>query len=477
MCGASLTYGQGAAPDCVINFTFTGAANSSVLDNRSKYCESWAVAYNSTGFTGSLALTLQAAPASTTNGVPGTWGTFGGTTVSGSNPLTAVTYSSGRFTGYAAYLRVNLASLTGSGTVTGRLYGWRYVASKVSESSSGGGGGSGDVVGPASSTNNAIALYDGTTGKLLKGSTTLLPTGALAGVGQANTYTTGLQNFSSATLILPIGGFFAPVATGEIGWNANIKRLVVGDLTASAKTLAVQGTASPTANDCVKFDADGLLVTAGAPCASGGTTVSAASPYVTVGGSLFGPIYTVTNPSSPSWAWVNQNNATLTTTNNAQTLCALGTGGSVSVNMRMVSTPATPWTVTAMVVMDVTNASLPRVGLAMRESGTGKIITTGAASMTEFYTENWSSATAFANTAITTTVGASAGFKFMRMSDNGTNVKLSYSYDGIGWIDYYDFSRTNYFTTAPNQFGFFVMNNSGTTTLNACTTLLSWLVT
>lgn len=33
----------------------------------------------------------------------------------------------------------------------------------------GGGGGSGDVVGPASSTNNAIARFDGVTGKLLKG--------------------------------------------------------------------------------------------------------------------------------------------------------------------------------------------------------------------------------------------------------------------------------------------------------------------
>lgn len=36
--------------------------------------------------------------------------------------------------------------------------------------SAGGGGGSGDVVGPASSTDNAVARYDGTTGKLLQDS-------------------------------------------------------------------------------------------------------------------------------------------------------------------------------------------------------------------------------------------------------------------------------------------------------------------
>lgn len=37
-----------------------------------------------------------------------------------------------------------------------------------------GGGGSGDVVGPASSTNNAIARYDGTTGKILQNSSATL---------------------------------------------------------------------------------------------------------------------------------------------------------------------------------------------------------------------------------------------------------------------------------------------------------------
>ena len=38
-----------------------------------------------------------------------------------------------------------------------------------SYSGAGGGGGTGDVVGPASATDDAVALYDGTTGKLLAG--------------------------------------------------------------------------------------------------------------------------------------------------------------------------------------------------------------------------------------------------------------------------------------------------------------------
>ena len=44
---------------------------------------------------------------------------------------------------------------------------------------SGGGGGAGDIVGPASSTDNAIALFDGATGKLLKNSLVIVSTAAI----------------------------------------------------------------------------------------------------------------------------------------------------------------------------------------------------------------------------------------------------------------------------------------------------------
>lgn len=55
----------------------------------------------------------------------------------------------------------------------------------------GGGGGSGDVVGPGSATDNAIARFDTTTGKLIQNSVVTIAdsTGNMAGVGTLNTHT------------------------------------------------------------------------------------------------------------------------------------------------------------------------------------------------------------------------------------------------------------------------------------------------
>lgn len=61
----------------------------------------------------------------------------------------------------------------------------------------GGSGGSGDVVGPASSTDNAIARYDGTTGKLLKNSGWTIND-------------TAILTSSSGAALFPVGSAAAP---------------------------------------------------------------------------------------------------------------------------------------------------------------------------------------------------------------------------------------------------------------------------
>jgi hypothetical protein len=114
-------------PDCMIVFNFTAVANSPTspnngLDNRTLGCTTWQVSYSNSGFS-AISLVLQSATDS--SGSPGTYGNFSGTTLTGSNPNTSTTQAYSQFTGANPWVRVRLASVTGSGVVSGAAYGWR----------------------------------------------------------------------------------------------------------------------------------------------------------------------------------------------------------------------------------------------------------------------------------------------------------------------------------------------------------------
>lgn len=109
-------------PDCQIFFSFSSAGNSGQHDNRWVGCTTWTVTYTSSGFT-ALSLTVQSAPDA--SGTPGAWVAWAGTILSGVNPNTAITQATAELTGYYPWVRVNLAGLTGAGTVAGVVYGYR----------------------------------------------------------------------------------------------------------------------------------------------------------------------------------------------------------------------------------------------------------------------------------------------------------------------------------------------------------------
>jgi hypothetical protein len=72
------------------------------------------------------------------------------------------------------------------------------------------------VIGPASATTNAIARYDGTTGKLIKNSAvTVNDTGDLSNVGTINMQTGGSSFISNVTQLI-----FRGVTSGSLGINA-----------------------------------------------------------------------------------------------------------------------------------------------------------------------------------------------------------------------------------------------------------------
>lgn len=123
-------------PDCLIFFHFTAAGQTSPtapnagLDNRTGGCTTWNISYTNFGFT-VLSLAIQSAP--NANGVPGTWadGFPGQTIIAGANPATAITAGFAWIMGYNAWVRVTLASVTGTGIVDGAAYGWRIPSASA----------------------------------------------------------------------------------------------------------------------------------------------------------------------------------------------------------------------------------------------------------------------------------------------------------------------------------------------------------
>lgn len=113
------------APDCVIDFSFTAAGQTqgaAGCGNNTAGVVQWTLWYKSTGFS-ALSLRVESAP--DVSGSPGTWVAYAGTIASGVNPNTAITNNQTTFTGFEPWVRVILTSKTGTGTVTGQLYGCR----------------------------------------------------------------------------------------------------------------------------------------------------------------------------------------------------------------------------------------------------------------------------------------------------------------------------------------------------------------
>ena len=106
--------------NCLLPFSFTDAAVKQLPDNTGPQCRNWTVGYSSYGFTG-LTLSVQVAPDA--GNTPGTWVDWPGTVVSGSQPNASVTQASTQLLGYYRWVRVSLSGLTGSGGVSGVLYG------------------------------------------------------------------------------------------------------------------------------------------------------------------------------------------------------------------------------------------------------------------------------------------------------------------------------------------------------------------
>ena len=156
-----VVHAQAPVP-CTIQGTFTASGTSAQIDNRRTGCYQWRVNYASTGFS---VISIQLEEAPDAGGVPGTWAAFTGSSVvvDGSNPSTSTNSAIIGVHSAAAWVRLNLATATGTGQVTYQVWGANSTPNFNPPV-----GGSGGATGPTGATgatgNNGSAGATGPTG-------------------------------------------------------------------------------------------------------------------------------------------------------------------------------------------------------------------------------------------------------------------------------------------------------------------------
>jgi len=146
--------------------------------------------------------------------------------------------------------------------------------------------------------------------------------------------------------------------------------------------------------------------------------------------------------------------------------------GSDNINCLVQTAPSTPYTFEALIYVNLSGAAGAvrfQPGMAFYESATGKFEVWGPNSIgTSNYSvwlNQWSNTTTIASTAFNNTYDMSVPALF-KIQNDGTNLKYYSSPDGVNFIQQFSELKNAFFTTAPNQVGFCIDNNTGASAID-----------
>ncbi|MBX6314802.1 MAG: hypothetical protein IRY99_18075 [Isosphaeraceae bacterium] len=193
----------------------------------------------------------------------------------------------------------------------------------------------------------------------------------------------------------------------------------------------------------------------------------------------FSPIFSLTPPPQAGWSGINLGSTASYSINPAR-ISIVETGPTSSgENCRGLvrSAPTTPYTITALVLPNLLWGSgiNDNMGLILRESSTGKLqgFAFNCYNGTTINLYRWNSPTSYAGANDMGFNVDIASCRFLRISDDGTNLKFSASGDGINFISLLQQSRTTFFAGGPDQIGIYL--NNGNAGKGSAISLLSWL--
>jgi|GEM_PF-3655156 len=182
-------------------------------------------------------------------------------------------------------------------------------------------------------------------------------------------------------------------------------------------------------------------------------------------------LYSATLPSAASFSWVNQGGASEAADNGALTMTNPGTAG---VNVRGRITPISSTTnATFVFTCTMTLASHNDCGVGFYESATGKIQTIGIVG--GLFLESNCFSTASGGTVtnqLDSALSISSAPMWVKLNA-GTSLNFYVSSDGVNWSLVLTSTKVTCFTTAPDNYMYYLDSNASTTGSNY-NTLLSF---
>lgn len=250
--------------------------------------------------------------------------------------------------------------------------------------------------------------------------------------------TTVAAPYTAASGTLEVADATGMPATGDFRIRlGNIAGSILKVTARSGTTLTVEEEEDD--GDAATGDAVRLIVTAGAMEALKADAIAGGGGG---GGMPWWP--TITPLDTSTWAWINQGTAAVVEASDVTRMAV----PAVTDNLRLLkkAAPATPWVITSLVQIDARLASYSRMGIAMRESGTGQIMTVALvhAGGLSVDVAKHNSASSFNATAASLGFGSWPSPAWLRIADDGTNVVFSYSLDGVNFVQLFSEARTTF---------------------------------
>jgi hypothetical protein len=166
------------------------------------------------------------------------------------------------------------------------------------------------------------------------------------------------------------------------------------------------------------------------------------------------------NLTASDFTWVNQGSAVITDINQGIKVNTDRTTG-LSVRLLVKTAPSTPYTIIAACGHSNTaprgSLDLPWIGIGFRESSSGKLSVIRASGnsvgVTNLTSPTVSSASKFSANYYTKQIDR----YYLKVTDNGTDITYFISNNGFEWLQLFTELRGAFFTTAPDQVGFFTL--------------------